>query len=108
MAKYSIIFITTPDRNSADKIANALLEAKLAACLNIIKDIDSFFWWQGKIDSTCECLLMIKTRGSLFNKITKLVTKLHPYEVPEIISLGLENISAPYRKWLDANIRKSD
>lgn len=107
MSKYSLIFVTVPDKRHAKKIARALLKERLAACVNIINSLESFFWWQGKIDRASESLLIIKTKKQLFSKISKLVTKLHPYDTPEVISLSLEKIIPRYRRWLDASISKS-
>ena len=107
MSKYSIIFVTVPNIKAAKKITNALLRKRLVACVNIIKGIDSFFWWQGKIDKATECLLVIKTRKKLFPQVRRLVTSLHPYEVPEIISISAQDISLKFSRWLDGSIRES-
>mgnify|MGYP001596043757 FL=1 len=66
---YIIVFITAGSKEEAQKIAKGLLENKLAACVNIIENIGSHFWWQGKIDNAQEALLIIKTRKTLFNKL---------------------------------------
>ncbi|MEW6008806.1 MAG: divalent-cation tolerance protein CutA [Candidatus Omnitrophota bacterium] len=107
MSKFCIIFITTADLKQARSISKALLKAKLVACVNIIKGIESLFWWQGKIDNAKETLLVIKTKKILFKKISELVSKLHSYDTPEIISFSLEKISLKYQRWLDASIIKS-
>ncbi len=107
MNQYSIIFITTSNIKEAKSIGNALLKARLVACVNIVNCIESLFWWQGKIDKAREALLIIKTRKRLFSKISKLVKKNHSYQTPEIISFPLENIDPGYRRWLDATILKS-
>jgi periplasmic divalent cation tolerance protein len=104
---YCIVFVTVPNIKVAKKIAKGLLNAKLAACVNIINRVYSLFWWQGKIDSASELLLIIKTRKSLFIKLSKLVTKLHPYTTAEVISLPLVGVIPKYRRWLDANLVKS-
>lgn len=107
MSKFCIIFITTANLKQAKTISKALLNGKLVACVNIIKGVESLFWWQGKIDKTKEVLLIIKTKKSLFEKISRLVSKIHSYDTPEIISFSLENISLKYQRWLDASIIKS-
>ncbi len=107
MKKYNVIFVTTPNKKVAKIIANALLKKKLAACVNIISNVESFFWWQGKVDKASEVLLIIKSRRQLFSKLSKLVASLHPYDTAEVISLSIENIIPRYRRWLDANICKS-
>lgn len=104
---YSIVFVTAPSLKEAKKLARELLKAKLVACVNIIKDVHSFFWWQGKVDAAFEALLVIKTKKRLFAPVCRLVTKLHSYDVPEIIAFPLINIARPYRRWLNASILKS-
>lgn len=107
MSEYAIVFVTAVNISEAKKISKALLGEKLAACVNIIKITESLFWWQGKIESSREVLLIIKTRRKLFARISRLVTRCHSYDTPEIISFSLENIAPNYRRWLNASIRKS-
>lgn len=105
--EYCIILITTSSLKEAKNISNALLKARLIACANIIRGVESLFWWQGKIDKSKEVLLVLKTRRKLFSAVSKLVRRIHSYQTPEIISFPLENIAPDYRRWLDASIRKS-
>lgn len=104
---YIIIFITTAHKKEARRIAKALLENKLAACVNIIPEIGSLFWWQAKIDSASEALLVIKSKQAKLTKIIKLVKSLHSYEVPEIIVLPIIGGYKPYLRWLDDSLRQS-
>jgi len=94
------VFVTVPDSKTAKKISKALLLKRLCACVNIIKDIQSFFWWQDRIDEAKEHLLIIKTKKALFAELEKEVISLHPYAVPEIIALDLVNVSKKYAAWL--------
>ena len=71
-----IVFVTSANKIQAKKIATALIKAKLAACVNLVSLVDSLFWWQGKIDSCKEILLVIKTKKKLFKKLEKLVKSL--------------------------------
>lgn len=104
---FIIIFITTAHKKEARRIAKALLENKLAACVNIIPEIGSLFWWQAKIDSASEVLLVIKSKKTKLTQIIKLVKSLHSYEVPEIIALPIIGGYKPYLRWLDESLRKS-
>lgn len=97
---YIIVFITAGSKEEAQKIAKGLLENKLAACVNIIENIGSHFWWQGKIDNAQEALLIIKTRKTLFNKLVNKVKSLHSYDVPEIIALPIIAGNKQYLDWL--------
>lgn len=102
---YIVVFITASSKEEAEKIASGLLLEKLAACVNIIENVNSHFWWQGKIDKAREVLLVIKTRKTLFNKLMKKVQTLHSYEVPEIIALPVIAGSKKYLDWIDDSTR---
>jgi periplasmic divalent cation tolerance protein len=95
-----IVFITASSEEEAAKIARALVEARLAGCVNIIKNIRSIYSWQGKIEDEPEVLMIVKTQKSLFDSLTKKVEELHSYTVPEIIVLPIVEGSKDYLKWL--------
>ena len=97
-----IVLITAVSEEEAHKIAELLVNEKKAACVNIVPTVDSLFWWEGKIDSARESLLLVKTKASLFPEIVELVKRTHSYEVPEIIGLPIVAGSEDYLKWLDA------
>jgi len=98
---YIIVLVTASSKEEANKIARGLLEEKLAACVNILAGLESRFWWQGKIDSAQEVLLVIKTRKTLFNKLAKKVKSLHSYTVPEIIALPIISGNKAYLDWIN-------
>jgi len=102
-----IVLVTTKDKKEASQIAQGLLEAKLIACANIIEGIQSLFWWQGKIDSSQEALLILKTKKVLFKKLAARVKSLHSYKVPEIIALPITQGSNEYLQWIDSSVRIS-
>ena len=104
---YIVIFITCSNKKEAKHIAQKLIKNRLAACVNIIEEIESVFWWQGKIDNAREVLLIIKSKKSKLNSIIKLVKSVHSYEVPEIIALPIIGGYKPYLDWLDESVRKS-
>ncbi len=95
-----IVFITASAEEDAAKIAKALVEARLAGCVNIIKDIRSIYSWQGKIEDEKEVLIIVKTQKHLFVPLMKKVKELHSYTVPEIIALPIIEGSEGYLKWL--------
>lgn len=95
-----VVFITAPNEDEAAKISKALVEARLAGCVNIIKNIRSIYSWQGKIEDGPEVLMIVKTQKSLFDFLTKKVEELHSYTVPEIIVLPIVEGSKDYLKWL--------
>jgi periplasmic divalent cation tolerance protein len=98
---YIAIFVTAPSKKEAETIARRLLKKRLVACVNILEGIESFFWWQKKIDTAKEALLIVKSTKTKFNKIAKLVKSLHSYEVPEIIALPVIAGNKDYLGWID-------
>jgi periplasmic divalent cation tolerance protein len=100
-----IVLITAGGEEEAHRIAESLVKEKKAACVNIVPRVDSLFWWEGKIDSASESLLLVKTKAALFPEIVELVKRTHSYEVPEIIALPIIAGSEDYLKWLDIACR---
>ena len=96
-----IVLITAGSEEEAHSIAESLVKGKKAACVNIVPRVDSLFWWEDKLDSARENLLLVKTKASLFPEIVELVKRTHSYEVPEIIALPVIAGSEDYLKWLD-------
>jgi len=95
-----IVLITAPSEDEAAKIARALVESRLAGCVNIIKNIRSIYSWEGKIEDEKEVLMIAKTRKKLFKALSKKVRELHSYTVPEIIAIPIVEGSPDYLKWL--------
>lgn len=102
---YVVIFITASSKEEARKIAGKLVESKLAACVNIIENIHSVFWWAAKLDACDEVLLIVKSIRRNFSRISKLVKSLHSYEVPEIIALPIIAGEKNYLKWIDESVK---
>jgi periplasmic divalent cation tolerance protein len=99
-----IVLSTSPDGTAADAIATALLEARLAACVNRIDGIESLYRWEGGIQKDQEVLLLIKTTAVAFGEVEKAISDLHPYELPEIIGVPVTQGSAPYLDWLTKSV----
>jgi periplasmic divalent cation tolerance protein len=104
---YVVIFTTVGNKKEARRVAQAVLQKKLAACVNILDNLESVFWWQGKIDAAKEVLLMIKSKKRLLPKVIKLIKSRHSYEVPEIIALPIIAANPDYLRWIDDAVRKS-
>jgi len=102
-SSHIVVLVTAKDKKEAVKISRGLLEAKLIACANIIDGIQSLFWWQGKIDSSREVLLVLKSKKVLFKKIVAKVRELHSYQTPEIIALPIVNGSDDYLDWVNSS-----
>ena len=102
--RYIVVLITAKDKKEAEKIARGLLEAKLIACANIVEGVQSLFWWQGKIDSSKEVYLVLKTKKILFKKVLNQVKSLHSYQTPEIIALPIVAGSDDYLGWITSSV----
>ncbi len=99
-SKYVVVFITTGAAEEAALISKLLLEQRKAACINIIDGVNSIYRWQGRIDSSYESLLIIKTRLSLLEEIIRLVKEIHTNDIPEIIALPVIGGSQDYLDWV--------
>ena len=97
-----IVLTNAPDRAVAQKIAHALVERKLAACVNILAECTSIYRWQDKIETAIEVPLLIKTRSEIYAEVEAVIKSLHPYELPEIIAVSVERGSHEYLEWLNA------
>jgi periplasmic divalent cation tolerance protein len=104
MSEHSVILMTAPDAACAERIARALVEERLAACVNVVPGVKSVYRWEGKVEESSEVMLVAKTRSALFPTLEARVRALHPYEVPEIVSLPLTAGSRPYLSWVDASV----
>ena len=97
--KYRLIYITTKDEEEAEKIGRALVEEKLAACVNI-HPIKSIYWWQGEIAEESEMAMFVKTKAELVDEVIKRVKELHSYQVPCIVSLPIEEGHPDFLEWI--------
>lgn len=99
--QYIVVLITAPSREAGRQLASALLEKKLAACVNILPAINSLYTWNGKLVDDEEVLLFVKTRADLFeDQLVPAIEAAHPYEVPEIIALPILMGSKRYLDWI--------
>jgi periplasmic divalent cation tolerance protein len=94
------VLVTAPDEEQGARMARALVEESLAACVNMIPGIRSVYRWRGEVCEDSEVLLWIKTRKALFPRILERVRELHPYEVPEIVSLSIDEGLPQYLEWV--------
>ena len=107
MGKYIIITTATNRFKDVQKIQSELLDKKLAACVQVT-NITSYYNWKNERCKSKEYLLTIKTRASLFMAVKEVIKSNHSYELPEIISYDITNISEEFAKWIDENTRKDD
>ena len=96
-----VILITCTNKKEAGKISRHLVKGRLVACVNIVEGIESIFWWERKIDSASEVLLIAKSKKSLIERIISEVKSLHSYKVPEVIALPIVAGNADYLNWIN-------
>jgi periplasmic divalent cation tolerance protein len=102
---FIIVFMTTADKEEAEKISQALLKEKLIACANIVNPVTSLFNWSGKVDVCDECLVVMKSRLDLFDELEKCVRELHSYETPEVLAFPIVEGSKTYLDWMDKELK---
>lgn len=100
MADEVVILITTETQEEARKIAAALIDSNLAACVNIVESVQSLFRWQGKVEDDKECLMIVKSVSRKLDAVTAKVQEVHSYDVPEIIALPIIGGSKEYLQWV--------
>ncbi|HLJ26623.1 MAG TPA: divalent-cation tolerance protein CutA [Candidatus Angelobacter sp.] len=99
-----IVLTTTGSQEEARKIAHALVERRLAACVNIVPQIESVYRWQGKVESATEFLLIIKTQIEVFGRLQAAIKELHSYDLPECLMLEVIGGSQAYLAWIGENV----
>lgn len=104
MPNFVQIITTTASEDEAVRLARALLEQRLAACVQIIGPIESLYWWQGKVNKSEEWMCIAKSELSLFPKIEETIKALHSYEVPEILAVPVVAGSEQYLQWLQGQV----
>ncbi len=104
MTDKSLVLTTCGSAEEARRIAQELIERRLAACVNIVPQIESVYRWQGEVESATEWLLIIKTTADAFDKLRDAIGKLHSYDVPECIQITIEDGSAAYLDWITNSV----
>jgi periplasmic divalent cation tolerance protein len=105
MTDKKLVLTTCGSQAEAQNIAHALVERRLAACVNIVPQIASVYRWQGKVETAEESLLVIKTTAAAFDRLREALVELHSYQVPECIEIGIEGGSAAYLEWIGESVR---
>lgn len=104
MTDKRVVLSTCGSLEEAREIARAIVERKLAACVNIIPNIESIYRWKGEMENSTEHLLVIKTTEKAFPSLRDAIAGLHSYEVPECIEIGIIDGSAAYMKWIEESV----
>lgn len=94
------LYVTLASKEEGEKISKLLLEKRLCACVNIYSGIKSYYWWEGKIESSEEAVMIVKTKESLSEEATSLIKSNHSYSVPCVAKLEVEITFKPFEEWL--------
>ena len=101
--RFALVLVTAPDLKTARALARAALTAKLIACANLVPKLESHYWWQGRMESSTEVLLLLKTSKAKLAALERLIVAKHPYETPEFLVLPVSAGNAKYLAWLAEN-----
>mgnify|MGYP001499300991 CR=1 FL=1 len=96
-----IVLVTTPNEAEAESLAARIVEARLAACVQILPRMTSVYVWEGKLQKDAEHLLLIKTLPDKYDEVETFIIANHSYDVPEIVAIDAERVSGPYLAWLN-------
>jgi len=105
MTDKRLVLSTAGSEDEARKIAHHLVEKQLAACVNIVPEIESIYRWQGKVESSREWLLVIKTTVDKFTAVRDAIRELHSYDLPECIAIAVDDGSSEYLQWIEQSVK---
>ena len=108
MDTYIQVVTTVEEEKDAQTIATALLNRRVAACIQIAGPITSHYWWKGKIDQASEYMCIIKSRDDMYDLVEAIIKSVHPYEVPEIIATPIVDGSKDYLQWIDTELNSKE
>ena len=103
-----VVFSTCAGLEDAERLARLLVDQRLAACVNVVPGVRSYYRWKGSVEAGDECLLIVKSSRGLFAALAAALEKAHSYEVPEAIAIPIVEGAANYLNWLGANLRPGD
>ena len=107
MSEFLQIVTTTGSRDDADRLARALVERRLAGCVQVVGPISSTYWWQGELETAEEYLCLVKSSRDAYPALEAAIRELHPYDVPEILAHAVVAGSQGYLDWLAGDLRPS-
>jgi len=99
---HSLIYITASDAEEAKRIGRALVNAQLAACVNVFTGMIPIFWWEGEVQEDSEAVLIAKTRSALIDRVTAFVKERHSYDCPAVVAVPVQGGNAAFLDWLDS------
>jgi periplasmic divalent cation tolerance protein len=102
--KFFTVLVAAPDIKVARKVAKAVLAERVAACANIVPQIESHYWWEGKLESANECLIVFKTTRQNLDSLEAIVLREHPYDTPEIVATESVQGNERYLSWMEESV----
>jgi periplasmic divalent cation tolerance protein len=99
--KLIFIYVTAPSKEIAQQIAKTLLEEKWVACVNVVPSVESFYWWEGKVQSSSEVMMIIKTVDQNWEKVRDKIVSLHPYDCPAVVKIESQDAFRDFQKWIE-------
>ena len=108
MNELAIVLVTAPDKKAARQLARRALEKRLIACANLAPAIESHYWWKGRIESSQEILLVMKTIKKNLSALEKLILRLHPYDTAEFVVLRPKAVTKKYLRWVQDSVQRTD
>jgi periplasmic divalent cation tolerance protein len=103
-----VVFVTCGNAKEAEEIARSLVEKRLAACVNVLPGLTSWYRWENKLTQDQEILLVIKSSREIFEELEKEILRLHSYAVPEVVALPIVEGSTNYLSWIEQSLKRSD
>jgi periplasmic divalent cation tolerance protein len=107
LSDLQIVLVTAPDVDTARALARSVLEARLAACVNIVPQIESHYWWRAKIDSGAEVLMLIKTTAAQIPELERAILEKHPYDTAEFVVLSASGVTEKYWRWIQDSVSQT-
>jgi periplasmic divalent cation tolerance protein len=104
MGEYIQVFTTAETQEDAQRIARAVVERRLAGCVQVVGPITSTYWWEGEVQTSGEWLCVIKSQREAYERLEQAILDVHPYEVPEVLAIPVVAGSQSYLAWLDAEM----
>ena len=106
MQRFHIVLVTTPNLKTSRRLAKLALNARLAACVNLVPRVESHYRWKGKVESASEILLVIKTTSTRLEALERLILAEHPYDTPEFLVLPISRGNATYLEWIQSSCKQ--
>ena len=104
-SQFRLVLVTAPDRKTARRLTRAALKARLIACANLVSQIESHYWWKGRLEHGTEVLMLLKTTTTRLDQLEKMILALHPYDTPEFIVLTFTRATPQYLNWILQTVR---